>query len=132
MGITVGDIMNLRSTLALLVAIGVFATAPSSYAASNWVGTFVQKTLITDDSEFGGCMFQPSVSLSGSLDCPNTWISVDCAGTLGGTKSAGSRRFDAVQLAMVTSSKLYVKVDDGRKINGWCVAERIQGFRLSN
>ena len=124
--------MKQTRVVTVILAVCVSMVAAPGFAASKWVGTFVQKTLLTDDSEFGGCMFQPSVSLSGSLDCPNTWISVDCAGTLGGTKSAGSRRFDAVQLAMITSSKLYVKVDDGRKIDGWCVAERVQGFRLTN
>lgn len=117
-------------TIVMVSACFALPAVPAQ-AASKWVGTFVQKTLVSDDSEFGGCMFSPSVSLSGDLNCPNTWISVDCAGTLGGTKSAGNRRFEAVQLAMVTSSKLYVKVDDARKIDGWCVAERVQGFRLS-
>ena len=85
----------------------------------------VSRTLLTSDAEFGGCLVKPNASISSRLNCPDTWVTLDCAGTLGGSKAAGQRRFDAVTLAVLTGQKVTFRINDERKINGWCAADRV-------
>ena len=96
-------------------------------AAQLYVTTEVLRTITTGDDKYGGCMFEPSISLiTEGLDCqPGGWISLDCAGIFG-TQNAGQRRWDAVVLAEMLNKKVEVRVDDSKKIDRYCVAERVK------
>ena len=109
--------------LGLLIAIAI----KQANAAQLYVTTEVLRTITTGDDKYGGCMFEPSISLiSEGLDCqPGGWISLDCAGIFG-TQNAGQRRWDAVVLAEMLNKKVEVRVDDSKKIDRYCVAERVK------
>lgn len=91
----------------------------------------VSRILATEDDRFGGCMALLSrdeyidAIVADSLDCRATsWVTFDCAGQFV-SKAAGTRMFDAAQLAFLTKSPAEVTVDDTRKHGGWCLAKRI-------
>lgn len=87
--------------------------------------TGVQRTLISEN--FGECMFQPSVGPSTvGLACRDEWITADCAGSLGGSKSLGKTKFDTILLTELTGGTVRVRVDDSKKINGFCFLEQVQ------
>lgn len=94
-------------------------------ADTSYLTTKIKRVQVNADSEFGGCLVRPSDQISTSLNCPDAWISLDCAGTLGGTKSAGQRRLDQVSLAILLQKKVTLRVTDDQKINGWCFADRV-------
>lgn len=111
----------------IVFAVITFCISNVAMADVAFITTKVTRTLVTSDSEFGGCLVKPTVAVSGRLNCPDTWITLDCAGALGGTKSAGQRMFEQVTLAVVLDKKVTLRVNDERKINGWCAADRVAG-----
>lgn len=87
--------------------------------------TEVVRTMISEN--FGECMFKPSVGpRSQGLSCNDNWVTADCAGLLGGSKSLGKSKFDTILLAELTGSTIRVRVDDSKTINGFCFVEQVQ------
>lgn len=102
-----------------------FVTSVSAQAAVVPFDTQVVRTLISEN--YGECMFQPSVGPSTKgLACRDQWITADCAGTLGGSKSLGKTKFDSILLSELTGGTVRVRVDDSKKINGFCFLEQVQ------
>ena len=112
----------------LVLSACAIAMPSLAVAATAFITTGVDRTFVMDDS-FGECMFRPTVDLrEKGLDCGSSWITLDCAGTLGGSRATASRKYDEVLLARITGGSLRVRVDDQKKINGWCYADRIQSL----
>jgi hypothetical protein len=108
-------------------AIGAIAllTSVSVSAAVVPFDTTVVRTLISEN--YGECMFQPGTAPSSKgLACRDQWITADCAGTLGGSKSLGKSKFDSILLSELTGGTVRVRVDDSKKINGFCFLEQVQ------
>jgi hypothetical protein len=109
----------------LAVALVALSASAAVSAAVVPFNTLVQRTLISEN--FGECMFQPSTPPSGQgLACRDEWITADCAGTLGGSKSLGKTKFDTILLSELTGGTVRVRVDDAKKINGFCFLEQVQ------
>ena len=86
--------------------------------------TTVQRTLISEN--YGECMFKPGTAPSSKgLSCRDTWITADCAGSLGGSKSLGKTKFDSILLAELTGGSVRVRVDDSKQINDFCFLEQV-------
>ena len=108
-------------------AIGAIAltTSVSVSAAVVPFDTTVVRTLISEN--YGECMFQPGTAPSSAgLACRDQWITADCAGSLGGSKSLGKTKFDSILLSELTGGTVRVRVDDSKKINGFCFLEQVQ------
>lgn len=108
-------------------AIGAIAltTSVSVSAAVVPFDTTVVRTLISEN--YGECMFQPSTAPSSKgLACRDQWITADCAGSLGGSKSLGKTKFDSILLSELTGGTVRVRVDDSKQINGFCFLEQVQ------
>lgn len=102
---------------------GIF-TASAVNAATGWVQNAQVTKVTTHHERFGGCMAFLNKKNS-SLDCSN-WVTFDCAGDLdGNTKSAGNRKFNTSQLALVTGNKVKAQITDSQKINGQCFVMRL-------
>ena len=67
--------------------------------------------------------------LDGSfLNCPtiDSFVSFDCLNTSGQvSKSTAVQMFQMAQLALVTGKKVQLVIDDAVKLDGWCLARRI-------
>lgn len=122
----------MRLYFLIKVIIGIAGSSVSCLAvsATAWLDTSVERTF-TVEGAFGECMFKPSVSLvEKGLNCTDGWVTLDCAGTLGGSKSGAMLKYNEIVLARVTDNNVWVRVDDSKKINGWCLGDRVQAFPL--
>ena len=109
---------------AAALSLSVLLTVPAQATTAQVVGE-VRRTLTVADERFGGCMVALSVSPSDSgLDCDSKWVTFSCTGTYT-SKSSALRMYDSAQLAFVTGRTVRVWVDDTKKHNTHCFADRI-------
>ena len=123
------EIKHRLTSAALLVAFSVVDGVGYVAAARAWISTSVTRTYVSEDAVFGGCLIFSDAALSGKLNCRNGWVSLDCSGTLGGSKSEGNRKYQEVLLTQAMGGSIKMLVNDQKKINGWCVADRVQANR---
>lgn len=113
----------MRVTIFLsVILLALSETAMSATAVAKGKITRV----MTDASDFGGCMVLTNVTLADKgLDCRSGWVTFDCAGVSGEvTKSAGKTNFESALMAKLTGGRIEVLVTDEVKINGWCLGTR--------
>ena len=126
-GITDKDeAMNTRRWIKRMAAglAAALLAAPAS-ALTAEVAAEVRRTLTVADERFGGCMAALSVPPSEEgLDCQSRWVTFSCTG-VHASKSSAQRMFDSAQMAFVTGRSVRVWVDDEKKHNGHCFAERV-------
>ena len=123
------DHQTLLSALALSA---VLALPTPSLAAQGSVYSNISGVLITADPQpspgtgllYGGCMAYVSAPFPASLNCPAGWISFGCDGTYA-SKDAATMMLDQAQLISATKRMALIYLDDSKKINGYCVANRI-------
>ena len=92
------------------------------------------KTTLQDSVNYGGCMVRldpgPATYTStdgGNLNCPgDTFVTFDCLNSSGQVnKSTANALYQTALLAYISNYKVDVIVDDSVKINGFCLARRI-------
>jgi len=110
----------------LLVA---FAIALPATAATKKLFVNVDRVIVTDSDKYGGCLMAPlgGMNTSGTT-CLGKFASLDCANVTGGdgaSKADGQRRLDVAMLARITGEKVAIVLNDAKKVNGYCVAERV-------
>ena len=126
--------MNFKSLAAIVIA--SFSTICSSaFGAMGESGSVDVTSTLQDPSNYGGCMIRISPGPAeiaaydggGNLNCPgDVFISFDCLNSSGQTtKSSAQQMFSTAQLAYVSGAKVNVVVDDSVKLNGFCLARRI-------
>ncbi len=108
----------------LLVAVAcLYASAASADEAG--IIAFVERTMVTGDETYGGCMVRLSESPTGVLPtCKAWWITLSCDGTHTDPVRA-YRMLDQAQLALATGMEVFVRLDDSKTHNGYCFATRI-------
>lgn len=88
----------------------------------------VLRTLVAANGVFGGCMalLDTPVNLAtNSPNCPsNGWITFSCSATFT-SQDIAYRMLDQAQLAKALGRPVTVVVDDTKKHNGFCFANRI-------
>jgi len=110
----------MRGSLFLIL----FLSANFAFATEAKFETFVQRTL-SDVENFGGCMAKVTDRLIDyGVDCKASWVSFSCTGDFT-SKDVAKRNFESAQIAMLTGAKVYLKVDDSRRHNGYCFVQRI-------
>jgi hypothetical protein len=79
------------------------------------------------DGTYGGCMVALSLNPKSTLAaCGNTWVTFGCDGVLVADPVRAYRLLDQAQLALVTSRKVQVGIDDTKKSpEGYCFAWRM-------
>ena len=78
--------------------------------------------LLSDNEYYGGCMVFTSVQPS--INCPAKWFSLDCDGNFN-SKDTSRRMWDTAQLALAMDSVVDVYINDSKKLNGYCVVDRL-------
>lgn len=107
-----------------LILAYICVVSSAVYATKISVWSTVDDLLVSSDY-YGGCMASTPVVLADiGLNCPGKWISFSCDGTFN-KKDLAYHMFDLSQVSFVTKNKVYIKVDDLKKHNGYCVAESI-------
>lgn len=125
-----------------LVVASLFVLS-STHVNSGIIGwNSVITEIFVDDNAYGGCMARvvpgPADEAPG---CSTNYVSFNCnaeapnpavAGYTPNTKAQGMAKLSAAQLALVTATKLYVRVDDRVLINGHCAAVHVRNTRTPN
>lgn len=122
--------MRIFNSVALIAfaMIHVGGTAPS-YAANAQVVARPTAVMVTDNSNFGGCMVSLETDPQSLLaDCAKGWISFSCSGDFTDPVRA-YRMLDQAQLALATRLRLRIQFSDERKHNNYCVAYRVDVIR---
>lgn len=102
---------------------------PASFAAAVQAkfDTYVQRTL-SDSENYGGCMAKlADRPIEQGVDCRSVWVSFSCSGNFA-SKDVANRNFESAQIAMLTGAKIHVLVDDTKKHNSYCFAQRIDVY----
>ena len=104
-------------TLSLLLALALITYASAAHGEQAGFNTTVLSTL-TDSDQFGGCMIKVN-RVPDQLSCKqNTsgvaWLSSQC------DTERGMDSFKQAQLALLTTSKIAVWVDDTDTTEGFC------------
>lgn len=81
-------------------------------------------TALTDSIYYGKCMIGATAFVP-SNNCPATWVSLDCEGNFN-SKPDAARMWDAAQMAFALDATVDVLIDDAKKLNGICVATRLE------
>lgn len=102
-------------------------TAVMNVGAAQTYQTATVISLLTDASEFGGCMARLSKNLANhGVDC-TSWVTFDCqAESSAITKSAANTLYQTAQLAFITGRVVKVLAVDSVKVDGQCLATRIK------
>ncbi len=119
--------MQRRSITRVLVAVVLLGAlaSPAAWADTAWLNAKVNRVMITGTEFFGGCMALLSVDPQAALpSCGAGWVTFSCTGDFASAVN-GFRMVDQAQLALATDKTVMVVVDDSRKHNGYCFAQRI-------
>ena len=119
---------SIAAALALAVSFGANSEVGES-------GSVTVTSTLQDPTNYGGCMVRISpgpgeilgYTTGAPLNCPgDVFISFDCLNSSGQTsKTTALQMFQTAQLAYVSGEKVNVIVDDNVKLNGFCLARRI-------
>lgn len=114
------------SKILLIAAIALFSGTAS--AAIFQYEAHVLRILNTD-GQFGGCAAEldrpPSLL---AADCTVALVTFDCSGFAGTPSRVSSAALSAAQLALVTGNKVRVTINNCKKDNGTCYAQRIDNY----
>jgi len=126
--------LPIRSLARVSIALAVSAYVPATLATEGLTREVTVGTALQEHNNLGGCMVRISPApseamLDGSfLNCPtiDSFVSFDCLNTSGQvSKSTAVQMFQMAQLALVTGKKVQLVIDDAVKLDGWCLARRI-------
>ena len=113
--------VSLLITLTALLT-GLFSTPAEATRQGMWAA--VTRTL-SDAENFGGCLTELSIAPANiGLDCKGRWVAFSCTGAFA-PRDAANRSFDMTQIALVSGAQVWLVIDDTKKHNGYCFAERV-------
>lgn len=97
-------------------------------SAVSWLDGIVNRTLVQDNA-FGLCMALITPGPETVLpSCQGGWVTFSCSGDFN-SKSAGNLKFQSAQIALLTGKNVAAIIDDTKKHNGYCFAQRIDNLK---
>lgn len=83
--------------------------------------------LITTETTYGGCMAKVSKPISDTVDnCPGSWVTFSCDGSLGNSVPRASAIWESAQLAYALDKTVRVRIDNSKKLDGYCYSDYIR------
>jgi hypothetical protein len=125
---------NTRYTLNVLLAVMAMSSPPIALGTQALTQELTVGAALQEHDYHGGCMVRvdpaPSDAMQdGSfLNCPSrdSFVSFDCLNKSGQvSKNTAVQMFQTAQLALVTGKKIQLVIDDEVKLDGWCLARRV-------
>ena len=123
-----------KSLATALLATGALVCVPAALAKQALTQQLTVTTALQEHNNYGGCMVRISpgpseAMLDGSfLNCSSgdSFVSFDCLNKSGQVgKNSAVQMFQTAQLAMITGKKIQLILDDEIKLDGWCLARRV-------
>ena len=127
-------VQSARYAMNALVTAIAMASTPVALATQAQTQEVTVDAALQEHNNYGGCMVRidPAPSdamLDGSfLNCPagDSFVSFDCLNKSGQvSKNTAVQMFQMAQLALVTGKKIQLVLDDEVKLDGWCLARRV-------
>ncbi|MDC0411369.1 hypothetical protein OAM23_03680 [Luminiphilus sp.] len=127
-------VQNARYAMNMLATAITVASTPVALATQALTQEVTIGATLQEHNNYGGCMVRidPTPSdamLDGSfLNCPagDSFVSFDCLNKSGQvSKNTAVQMFQTAQLALVTGKKIQLVLDDEVKLDGWCLARRV-------
>jgi hypothetical protein len=114
--------MKLQTILGTAIIATLLLPAMSANATDFWrVGKVTR--ILTDSATYNGCMLWLDQNIANG--CPNNgWVSLDCAGNFSAA-GVGKTMYATAMLGMSLNKKVYIKIDNTKKVNGYCTAKQI-------
>ena len=107
----------------ILLSVTLMFSGAASAAKKKMKNISVEKIML-HDSKFGQCMVYISQKPTG-VSC-DRWLTLDCGAELSGSsKASANRKLNLLQLAKVTNGTVAATINDGKKINGYCLVEQV-------
>ncbi len=115
--------MNVKKIAA---SFAVCAAMLASVASADTVSVSAKvKKILASETNFGGCMVELTVSPQNQLPaCNANWVTLSCDGTHV-PQTTARRLLDQAQISYALDKVMTVFIDDSRRINGYCLAFRI-------
>lgn len=82
--------------------------------------------LLTAEEDFGGCMvlLEGADPASELPECRANWVTLDCNNNYLSANTS-KRLFEQIQISYALGKEAIVYVDDARRVNGYCLAYRV-------
>lgn len=110
----------------VVAALGLIVFAPLTAVAATSTGNYSVEQIVIDQVNFSGCMARVIPNPKTDLpECGGSFVTFDCKGILGTSKSDSAAALSAAQLALVARTEVFMRVDDTKRANGYCLAVRI-------
>jgi hypothetical protein len=107
--------------LTITLALAAFVFGMPAQAETFFRTGTIERTL--SGKLYGGCMVLLSTIIGNG--CPTTgWVSLDCDAELT-DPGAGERHYASALIAASLAKQVSIRIDNGLRINGHCVAQRI-------
>lgn len=119
--------MNPRFSFLTTLFLAALTSSLPVYAIEGVLAAKVNRTLVTGNTTFGGCMAMLDKAIntaSNAPNCPGNWVSFSCTGPFT-SKDMAFHLLDQAQLGLALNKQVTVVVDDTKKHNGICYAYRI-------
>lgn len=111
----------------VVIAIAAITCSSAAFSATGTVKDAKIINLLTTESTYGGCMAFLDKPLSSVIEnCPSNWVTFSCDGTLGNSVPRASAMWDSVLLAYALEKPVRVRVDNSKKVNGYCFSDYIR------
>lgn len=103
---------------------------PSHAVVGTIADTTIVRTIVTGNKDFGGCAAVLNTNINKSIpatNCPSNIVTFSCDATTTFTsKDMAFHLFDQAEFAKATGKHVAVYVDDTKKHNTYCYANRIE------
>ena len=111
-----------------ILAMGLVLLSSVALADKGSFVTDVKRVFTSNPNVFGGCMADVGRRVGNATDnptdCTTWWVSFSCSGEFN-PKETAYKMYDAAQISVALGTQLRIWVDDTKKHNGHCVAERV-------
>jgi hypothetical protein len=111
----------MRKIFLALTTILITVTGQAATLQPGWKNV---TQILTWEDKFGQCMIAIE-GYTGSSECNGGWATLDCQGSFV-SKSIASRNLELAQMSIALNSKVYTRIDESRKHNGYCLVYQMQ------
>ena len=114
------------TVLSCAISSTALAASNVSLSVTSVLGLLLDDRDLDGDGQvdYGGCMARVTPGPESVANCGDGWVTFSCSGVLN-SKSAGQRKYDLAQMAMVLNKGLFLKITDDQKHQGYCYGERV-------
>lgn len=120
----------MKKLLTIMVLSSVVLLGSPTFAAST-VQSFNVTGIVLDATKYNGCLVKVSPGPETHFNaCTAGFVTLGCDGAAGVAKSQAAQHLSAAQLALVSDTKVFMRVyDESPAGNAYCLADRVDNTK---